>query len=245
MNQTERIVTEFVYCLLVSGGKMTAPVLYYLPPSPPCRSILLLAKMLGLEFELKIVNILEGEQLKPEFVAMNPQHCLPTMNDEGLVLWESRAILSYLVAAYGKSDELYPTDIRVRALVDQRLQFDLGTLYQRLTDYYFPTMFIGAPLDEGKRARLTEAVGWLNAILEGREFAAADHFTIADLTLLVTVSQLEAFGLELKPYKHVRAWLERCKEHMTPYDYEELNGSKAILLADMFKAKMNLSTPST
>ncbi|XP_062125730.1 LOW QUALITY PROTEIN: glutathione S-transferase D7 [Drosophila sulfurigaster albostrigata] len=224
---------------------MTAPVLYYLPPSPPCRSILLLAKMLGLEFELKIVNILEGEQLKPEFVAMNPQHCLPTMNDEGLVLWESRAILSYLVAAYGKSDELYPTDIRVRALVDQRLQFDLGTLYQRLTDYYFPTMFIGAPLDEGKRARLTEAVGWLNAILEGREFAAADHFTIADLTLLVTVSQLEAFGLELKPYKHVRAWLERCKEHMTPYDYEELNGSKAILLADMFKAKMNLSTPST
>uniref|UniRef100_A0A6P4DTV0 Glutathione S-transferase D7-like n=1 Tax=Drosophila rhopaloa TaxID=1041015 RepID=A0A6P4DTV0_DRORH len=72
----------------------------------------------------------------PDFVAMNPQHCVPTMNDEGLVLWESRAILSYLVAAYGKSDELYPTDIRVRALVDQRLHFDLGTLYMRLTDYY-------------------------------------------------------------------------------------------------------------
>lgn len=48
----------------------------------------------------------------------------------------SRAILSYLVAAYAKSDELYPTDIRVRALVDQRLHFDLGTLYQRLTDFY-------------------------------------------------------------------------------------------------------------
>jgi len=48
----------------------------------------------------------------------------------------SRAILSYLVAAYGKSDELYPTDIRVRALVDQRLHFDLGTLYLRLTEYY-------------------------------------------------------------------------------------------------------------
>lgn len=88
MNQTEQIVTEFVYCLLISGGKMTTPTLYYLPPSPPCRSILLLAKMLGLDFELKIVNILEGEQLKPDFVAMNPQHCLPTMNDQGLVLWE-------------------------------------------------------------------------------------------------------------------------------------------------------------
>lgn len=88
MNRTEQIVTEFVYFLIVRGGKMSTPVLYYLPPSPPCRSILLLAKMLDLKFELKIVNILEGEQLKPEFVAMNPQHCVPTMNDEGLVLWE-------------------------------------------------------------------------------------------------------------------------------------------------------------
>ncbi|XP_030573588.1 glutathione S-transferase D7 [Drosophila novamexicana] len=218
---------------------MSTPVLYYLPPSPPCRSILLLAKMLGLDFELKIVNIMEGEQLKPNFVAMNPQHCVPTMNDQGLVLWESRAILSYLVAAYAKSDELYPTDIRVRALVDQRLHFDLGTLYQRLTDFYFPTMFIGAPLDEVKRARLTEAVGWLNAIMEGREYAAADHFTIADLTLLVTISQLEAFDFELRPFKHVKQWLDRCKEHMAPFDYEELNASKAVMLADMFRAKMN------
>lgn len=40
------------------------------------------------------------------------------------------------MAAYGKSDELYPTDIRVRALVDQRMQFDLGTLYNRMTEYY-------------------------------------------------------------------------------------------------------------
>lgn len=139
------------------------------------------------------------------------------------------------------------------------MQFDLGTLYNRMTEYYvgiqpllcryisktlpvsdfqFPTMFIGAPLDEVKRAKLSEAVGWLNVIMEGREYAAADHFTIADLTLLVTISQLEAFGFDLKPYKHIRPWLERCKEHMAPYDYEELNGSKAMLLADMFKAKI-------
>jgi len=64
------------------------PVLYYLPPSPPCRSILLLAKILELDFELKIVNILEGEQMKPDFIEMNPQHCVPTMNDQGLILWE-------------------------------------------------------------------------------------------------------------------------------------------------------------
>lgn len=81
------VVKEFVYCLLIRGGSM-APTLYYLPPSPPCRSILLLAKLLDLQLDLKVINILEGEQMKPEFVELNPQHCVPTMNDDGLVLWE-------------------------------------------------------------------------------------------------------------------------------------------------------------
>lgn len=48
----------------------------------------------------------------------------------------SRVILAYLTAAYSKDDTLYPRDIRVRALVDQRLHFDLGTLFPRIIDYY-------------------------------------------------------------------------------------------------------------
>lgn len=47
------------------------PTLYYLPPSPPCRSVLLLGKMLGIEFNLKAVNIMEMEHLKPDFVAVS------------------------------------------------------------------------------------------------------------------------------------------------------------------------------
>lgn len=47
----------------------------------------------------------------------------------------SRVICTYLAAAYAKDDTLYPTDVRMRALVDQRLQFDLSTLYARLADY--------------------------------------------------------------------------------------------------------------
>lgn len=48
----------------------------------------------------------------------------------------SRAMMTYLIAAYGKDDTLYPKDIRIRAVVDQRLQFDLGTLYHRTIDYF-------------------------------------------------------------------------------------------------------------
>lgn len=54
----------------------------------------------------------------------------------------SRAILTYLTAAYSKDDTLYPRDIRMRALVDQRLQFDLGTLSARLSNVIVSINFL-------------------------------------------------------------------------------------------------------
>lgn len=44
--------------------------------------------------------------------------------------------MTYLVSAYAKEDQLYPRDIRIRAIVDQRMQFDLGTLYARTAEYF-------------------------------------------------------------------------------------------------------------
>lgn len=42
--------------------------LFYLPPSPPCRAVLLLVRMLGIEVNLKSMNIMEGEHLKKDFL---------------------------------------------------------------------------------------------------------------------------------------------------------------------------------
>lgn len=61
---------------------------YYMHISPPCRGTMLTAKALGIDLNLKSVDLFAEEQMKPEFVAINPQHCLPTLVDGDLTLWE-------------------------------------------------------------------------------------------------------------------------------------------------------------
>ncbi|KAF4531265.1 hypothetical protein B566_EDAN019338 [Ephemera danica] len=60
---------------------------------------------------------------------MNPQHTVPTLDDNGFYIWDSHAINAYLVTKYGKNDSLYPRDPQKRAIIDQRLHFDSGILF--------------------------------------------------------------------------------------------------------------------
>lgn len=130
-------------------------------------------------------------------------------------------ILTYLVSACGKSEHehLYPKDVNKRALVDMHLQFDLSTMFQRTLDYFFPTIILGAPLDETKKARLAEALGFFESMLKNKKFSTGDDFTVADLALCVTISQVEAFDFNLHPFPKVRKWLTECKNYLEPFGY--------------------------
>lgn len=79
------------------------------------------------------MNLFLKEQLKEEFIKINPQHTVPTLVDDGFILTESRAIALYLAEKYfPDGHSLYPKDVKQRALINQRLQFDCGTLYPRI-----------------------------------------------------------------------------------------------------------------
>lgn len=179
---------------------------YYLPGSAPCRSVLMAAKAVGVELNLKRLNLMSGEQMKPEFIKVNPQHCIPTLDDNGFALWESRAILGYLVDQYGNDDSLYPKDSKKRALVNQRLYFDMGTLYQRFADYYYPQIWQKAPADPEKLKKMEEGLGFLNTFLEGETYVAGNEMTIADLSILATISTYELAGYDLKDFPNIEKW---------------------------------------
>nr|CAH7731540.1 unnamed protein product [Callosobruchus chinensis] len=106
--------------------------LYYLEMSPAVRSTLITIKALGLDVEMKAVNLMAGEHLTPEYLKMNPLHTVPTLKDGDFVVFDSHAINSYLVDKYGKDDSLYPKDLQKRATVNQRLFFDCGVLFPNL-----------------------------------------------------------------------------------------------------------------
>lgn len=62
---------------------------------------------------------------------MNPQHTVPTLDDDGFYVCDSHAIMTYLISKYGKDKSLYPDDLKKRTRIDQRLHFDSSTLFPR------------------------------------------------------------------------------------------------------------------
>lgn len=197
--------------------------LYYHPASPPCRAVQLTAQALGLPLNLRFVDLPAGAHLAADFVAINAQHTVPTLVDNGLVLTESRAICVYLVERYGKPDDaLYPRDLQLRATINQRLYFDLGTLYASLHGFYYERLFCGARTADAQRQLQVEAaLDLLDRYLAGQTFAAGAHFTLADIALVATVSSyVHADGLALDAQRHanVRRWFAKCKQVTPRYD---------------------------
>ncbi|XP_058813010.1 glutathione S-transferase 1 isoform X3 [Topomyia yanbarensis] len=186
---------------------------YYLPGSAPCRAVQMTAAAVGVELNLKLTDLMAGEHLKPEFLKINPQHTIPTLVDNGFSLWESRAIMCYLVEKYGKDDSLYPKDPVKRARVNQRLYFDMGTLYQRFGDFVYPQVFAKQPPNAENEKKMLEAIEFLDKFLEGAKYVAGgDSLTIADLSILATVSSFEVAKVDLSKYPNVAAWYERLSE---------------------------------
>ncbi|OAD57706.1 Glutathione S-transferase 1, isoform D [Eufriesea mexicana] len=201
---------------------------YQLPGSAPCRGVALAAAALGVKMNFKEVDLMKGEHMKPEYLKMNPQHTIPTIDDNGFYLWESRAIMTYLADQYGKNDSLYPKDPKKRAVVNQRLYFDACTLYKAFSDYFYPMIFAKAPKDQTKFESIGTALSFLDQFLEGQNYVAGSNMTLADLSLTATISTLEVLDYDLSKYKNVTRWFAKMKSEAPKYEEYNNAGVKAF-----------------
>ena len=113
-----------------------------------------------------------------------------------------------------------------------------ATTHPSFLSFQFPVMFRGEKeFDTDKLARLQEALGWLDGFLSGHKYAAGDNITIADHSLLATVSTIKEANVDFSKHTNILAWLETCKTDIPGY---ETNQKGAEDWGKFFKSRCNL-----
>ena len=166
---------------------------------------------MGLPYEIVGMDHPNRDLDSDEFRAKNPFGQLPVIDDDGVVVTESGAILLYLAR---KSGQLMPHDLAGEAQV---LRWSIAAL----SSVEVPVLamwFVG--ISGGKGTKPHDALqGWsdlrlkqLDGWLANRTFIAADDFTVADILMTHVLSAASTDQTLMDPYTHVRAYLTRCMD---------------------------------
>lgn len=184
--------------------------LYHLPLSGHAHRAVLFASLLGLAPELVEVDLAAGEHRTPAFLALNPFGQVPVLEDAGVIVADSNDILVYLAKKLGRTDWL-PEDPAGAAAVQRWLSVAAGELAYGPAAARLITVF-GARLNpEEVIARAHVLLERLEAHLANRDWLAADHPTIADVTLYSYLAGAPEGNVDLAPYAAVQAFLQRVE----------------------------------
>jgi glutathione S-transferase len=224
--------------------------LHVLKPSVNNLTVRIFVRAAGLDFEEVDVWGKTGE---PEFLAMNPAHLTPMIEEQGLPrasLWESCAIMQYLCNTRGLS-QFYPEDPARRAMVDSAMFYLIGTLYPLVARATYPALgFPQYPGEVGSsdadaetkavaqqaaEAALAEPLDVYRAFyLDGKRFIGGDQPSIADIRLAATLEFLNGIDYDLP------AW---TKEYMSAME-TALGGAYAEPAADVRGYIASVKTPA-
>lgn len=189
--------------------------LYHSPISPNSRRVWITLLEKKLEFELIEVK-LNGEQLKPEFLALNPFHHIPVLVDDGFNLVESLAILDYLEAKY-PTPAMLPQDAKDLAIVRM---VELITVNELLpaTNPLLPVM-LGMPGDPEKidqaKQKASIVLKLFENLLDNRPYFGSENLTLAEPVAGTIVPLLAGLGVSLSDCPKLSAWCDRLIERPT------------------------------
>ena len=146
----------------------------------------------------------------PEYRRLNPNGLVPTLDDDGFVLWESNAIVRYLAAKHNHGG-LLPLDPRTRALADQWMDWQVSLFWPTLR-----IMFMGlvrtpeAERDhaaiENSRLKTAEVLRILEARLASHAFLAGEALTIGDIPMGCSIWRWMALPIERPKLPNVERW---------------------------------------
>lgn len=192
--------------------------LYFHPMSGNSRRALLVAAHLDVPLERVVVDLTKGEQRGAPHLHRNPNGRVPVLEDDGLLLWESRAIMQYL-SDKTPGQTLLPTDPWGRAEVNRWLFWcaaHMAPANTILVQENFVKELMGRLKDPAELARgealFAQYAQILDAHLAGRTWVALDRVTLADYSLAAGFALAGPARLPVADYPNVRAWFGRVQE---------------------------------
>ncbi|MBV8658291.1 MAG: glutathione S-transferase family protein [Burkholderiales bacterium] len=148
----------------------------------------------------------------PEFLAMNPNGLVPTIDDDGFVVWESNTIIRYLTAKHA-AGTLWPTDVVARANADRWMDWANSTLWPTMVPLFRAIMRTPPALQDPaviEKARLEsfEVLSLLDAHLAVQAYIGGEDFTMADIVMGCGVWRWMALPIERPPLPHLQRWFD-------------------------------------
>lgn len=181
-------------------------------PTQNSKKVLYVLEELGVKYDYKYLNLMEGENRTEEFLKINPFGKAPTLQHDGKSLFESGAICRYIANVEGS--ELYPADKMKRAIVDQWLDYFTCHLGRWLNTLYFENVLKKNFSSNGPNEKsCAEALKFseqqfkiIESHLSQNKFLAGEKLSIADLCAFAYVEQTHEVNVSLEEYPNLSKW---------------------------------------
>ncbi len=168
---------------------------------------------LGLGHERIDAGMSHGLVNEPWYRTQNPNGLVPTIDDDGVVLWESNVIVRYLAAKHA-SGSLMPADPAMRAKAEMWMDWQQNAVMPGMSPLFLglirtpPEQRDTAAIDAGAKS-VEAALRLLDARLRGKTHMLGDHLTVADIPMGCAVYRWYALPIAHAELPHLRAWYER------------------------------------
>lgn len=212
--------------------------LYHAPISPNSRRVWITLLEKGVEFELVEIKM-DGEQFKPEFVAISPFHHIPALVADDFNLVESLAILDYLEAKY-PTPAMLPKDALDLAIVRMVELVTVNELLPAITP--LTPLWLGLPEGDSEKIetakqKVATVLRLFESLLDHRPYFGSQNITLAEPVAGTVVPLLPGVGISLKDYPKLNAWtrrlIARAAWQTTQPTPENLQAFKSIVEARM------------
>ena len=189
--------------------------LHIVPGSPNSRKVEAVVHHLGLNIEIREHDLFAGDLRKPDYLALNSNARVPTLEDGDFVLWQSNAIMQYLADRAG-DERIFPRQPQARADVIRWQFWELAHFNQPFGTLAFEVMAKprrGLQTDHAAvalaQAALARSAPVLDARVAARRYLVGETVTLADYSMVPLESYRSGVPFDWSPYPHLNAYLDR------------------------------------